>query len=150
MKRMLPLLALASLTGGLATAAQADDIGDAITYRQSAMEVIAWQLGPMSQMVKGDIDYDAEAFAERARRVANLAPLPWEGFIEGSYDHKGTDALTKIADNREDFDSKAQAFQDAAMQLAEVAGDGSFDAVRAQFAKLGRSCKACHDDYRAE
>ncbi|WP_129139827.1 c-type cytochrome [Modicisalibacter coralii] len=150
MKRMLSLLALASLTGGPATIAQADDIDDAIHYRHAAMEVIAWQMVPMSRMVKGDIDYDAEAFAERARRVADLAPLPWEGFIADSYDRQGTHALPDIAANRDDFDAKAQAFEDAAVQLAEVAGDGSFDTVRARFAEMARSCKACHDDYRAD
>ncbi|MBZ9538116.1 c-type cytochrome [Modicisalibacter tunisiensis] len=133
---------------GLPATAGADPIDDAIIYRQSAMEVMAWQLQPMADMARGETPYDAETFAERARHLEALAPLPWEGFIEGSYSRGGTAASATIAAQPEDFRGKAEAFEQAVRALTQAAGDGSFDAARAALVDVARSCKACHDAYR--
>ncbi|WP_256450062.1 cytochrome c [Aquabacterium sp. CECT 9606] len=38
-----------------------------------------------------------------------------------------------------------------AAELAKVAdGGGDLPAVKVQYAKVTRTCKACHDDYRAK
>ena len=39
-------------------------------------------------------------------------------------------------------------FNNQANEMAKVAASGDVNAVRAQFGKLGDSCKACHDRYR--
>ncbi|MCE1172500.1 MAG: cytochrome c, partial [Azovibrio sp.] len=42
----------------------------------------------------------------------------------------------------------AMAFNKEANELAKVAATGDAAAVKAQFGKVGGSCKACHDDFR--
>lgn len=134
--------------------ANAVEAEDAIHYRQSALGVMGWHFGPLADMAKGDIDYDADEFARRAQNVADVAHLPWEGFVEGSYQNDGhgveTDALAKIADNPDDFAEKQQNMIDEAQKLADIAQDKDFKTSRAQLSKVGKTCKSCHDDYRAE
>jgi cytochrome c556 len=127
---------------------------DAINYRQSALGVMGWHFGPIADMAKGDVDYDADEFARRAQNVSDVFRLPWEGFVDGTYQDDGhgvdTDALAKIADNPDDFEKKQQALIDEAEKLADVAQQGDFKLARAQLSKVGKTCKSCHDDYRAE
>ena len=81
-----PLLATLGFSAALlaAASAQALEVDKAIEYRQDALRVMAFQTGPLGDMVQGNIDYDAEEFALRAGNLAALAHLPWEAFIEGS------------------------------------------------------------------
>lgn len=135
-------------------AADEKEIKEAIQYRQSALTVMGWNFGPLGAMAKGDMEYDSAEAAMRADRVAMLAKMPWEGFIEGSLRDDGhganTDALAKIADNRGDFESLQTEMEDATAKLAEVAQQDDFAALRQQVAAAGKTCKNCHDEYRAD
>ena len=134
--------------------ANAAEPEDAINYPQSALGVMGWHFGPIADMAKGDIDYDADEFARRAQNVSDVSRLPWEGFVDGTYQDDGhgvdTDALAKIADNPDDFEKKQKALIDEAEKLADVAQQGDFKLARAQLSTVGKTCKSCHDDYRAE
>lgn len=155
MKAILKTCALGAAAVLLATGVQAsEEIDKNIEYRQDALGVMAWQMGPLGAMAKGDIDYDAELFKLKADNLAAVANLPWEGFVEGSYrggDHDvDTDALAKIADNMDDFRSRHEDLVTETATLAELAGGDDFAAMRKQLGKVGQTCKGCHDDYRAE
>ncbi|MDY7117590.1 cytochrome c [Halomonas sp. SSL-5] len=151
-----PLLSLGlSAALMLPLAAQAAEPEDAIEYRQSALRVMAWQLGPMGDMAQGDIDYDEEEFATRARNLASVAHLPWEGFMEGTLrgdDHTAeTDALAKIGDDWSGFEEKQETLKQEVATLARMVDDDEeFSALRRQVGAVGNSCKGCHDDFRAE
>nr|WP_298372741.1 cytochrome c [uncultured Halomonas sp.] len=142
------------MTSAATQAADEKEIKEAIEYRQSAFSVMGWNFGPLGAMAKGDMEYDAEEAAMRAERVALLAKMPWEGFIEGSLRGDGhgadTDALAKIADNRDDFESLQTEMEDATAKLAEVAQQDDYAALRQQVAATGKTCKNCHDEYRAD
>ncbi|WP_108444315.1 c-type cytochrome [Halomonas denitrificans] len=151
-----PLIAAATLAVSLtaATSSQAADVDKAIEYRQDALGVMAWQIGPLSDMAQGKIEFDAEAFTRRAENLAAVAPLPWEGFVEGSLQGDGhgveTDALSAIADDREDFESRQQALIEESATLAELAQGDDVTAMRRQVAAVANTCKGCHDNYKAE
>ncbi|TDB05494.1 c-type cytochrome [Halomonas marinisediminis] len=151
-----PLIALGlSATLALPIVAQAAEPEDAIHYRQSALSVMGWQMGPMGAMAKGDMEYDEEAFATRANNLAAVAHLPWEGFMEGTLRGDGhgveTGALAKIGDDWAGFEERQKTFEQEAATLAQMVKDGeAFSALRAQVGAVGKSCKGCHDDYRAE
>ncbi len=151
-----PLLALGlSAALLLPVTAQAADPEDAIEYRQSALRVMAWQLGPLGAMAQGDIDYDADVFAAKTDNLAAVAHLPWEGFMEGTLrgdDHAAeTDALAAIADNWDDFEERQTTFQQEAGTLAQlVQDDAEFADLRRQVGAVANSCKGCHDEYRAD
>ncbi|WP_444984440.1 c-type cytochrome [Halomonas mongoliensis] len=150
-----PLLAGLGLTAALfaSASAQALDVDKAIEYRQDALRVMAFQTGPLGDMVQGNIDYDAEEFALRANNLAALAHLPWEAFIEGSLqgDDHGieTDAMAGIRDNRDDFTSRAETLGEETATLARMANDGEeFSALRRQMGTVVNTCRGCHDNYR--
>ncbi|MFG6160408.1 c-type cytochrome [Halomonas sp. 1390] len=150
-----PLIAAATLTASLMAAATSHaDVDKAIEYRQDALGVIGWQIGPLGDMAQGKVDYDAEEFARRAENLAAVAPLPWEGFIEGSLQGDGhgieTAALADIADDWEDFESRQQALIEETATLAELAQGDDFTAMRRQVAAVADTCKGCHDNYKAE
>ncbi|WP_158773735.1 c-type cytochrome [Cobetia sp. L2A1] len=144
-------LTSASLLAGLllSTTVSADSTEDAIQYRQSVFHTLAWQFSPMGAMVKGKQDYDADEFQTRAERLALLAQLPWEGFIAGSYDGD-TDALSKIDTDKTGFEKHAQALMDQSQTLSEVAATQDFAKIRVQFAATAKTCKSCHQEYRAD
>jgi cytochrome c556 len=121
---------------------------DAIEYRQGAFVMIGHHFGPMAAMMKGQMDFDAEAFKKNAEAVAALSQFPINGFVDGSYEGD-TDAKPAIAENMDDFKEKMETFKIEAANLAKIAADGGdLEALKPAFGKVGGSCKACHDDYR--
>lgn len=150
-----PLLASLGLSAALlaSASAQALEVDKAIEYRQDALRVMAFQTGPLGDMVQGNIDYDAEAFTLRANNLASLAHLPWEAFIEGSLqgDDHGieTDAMAAIADDMDDFNARAETLVEETATLAQMANDGEeFNALRRQMGSVVNTCRGCHDNYR--
>ena len=152
-----PLLASLGVSAALLTSAsaQALEVDKAIEYRQDALRVLAFQIGPLGDMAQGNIDYDAEEFALRTNNLASLAHLPWEAFIEGSLqgdDHDvATDALAKIGDEWTGFRERQETLQQESATLAQMVDDGEeFSVLRRQVGAVANSCKGCHDDYRAD
>lgn len=143
------LIAAGVAVGGVAVAQSAAP-ERAIQYRQNVYGLVGWNFTAMSQMVRGQRDFDGAEFARRAERVAQLSKMLDEGFPDGSDKGAKTEALPAIWRNRADFDAKMADFQREAAALAEVAAGGDVDAIKAQFGKTGGTCKACHDKYKAD
>ncbi|MDY6994455.1 MAG: cytochrome c [Pseudomonadota bacterium] len=132
--------------------ADADNkIEHAIEYRQGAFHVIGWHFGPMGAMVKGEMPFDAQKFAENAKWVQIVSEMPTlEGFVPGS-DQGDTEAKAEIWQNWDDFKAKMEKFQEEAAKLAKVAQDASqVDDVKEQLMATGEACKSCHDDYKKD
>lgn len=123
---------------------------DIIRYRKSAYTVLLWNWMPLNAMVRGRIPFDAAEFARRADRVAAIAPQLLEGFPEGSGTGANTEAKPEIWTNFADFTTKMKDFERESAALASVAKGGDEAAMKEQFAKVGGTCKACHDQYKAE
>jgi cytochrome c556 len=121
-----------------------------IHYRQSVMDMIGWNFGPLGAMVKGKIPFDAKEFALHAQRLEFLGPQVLEGFSKGSDKGAETDAKAEIWTNFDDFQSKLGDYIDESKTLNEVAKTGDEDKMKEQFKKTASTCKACHDKYRAE
>jgi len=122
----------------------------AIAYRQAAYQVIVWNWGPMAGMVRGSIPYDKAKFERNAKRVAQMVPALIEGFPVGSDKGAKTEALPAIWQNLPDFQSKMKAFETESAALAKISSSGNFEPIKLQFAKVGATCKSCHDKYKAE
>lgn len=121
---------------------------DAAIYRHSVFHTIAWHFGTLAAMAKGSQPFDQATFEDKANILVNLSALPWEGFQPDSAE--GSDAKPAIWENRADFDSKANAFQEQARTLARLAAEGDQQAMLAQVGEVGKSCKACHQEYRED
>jgi cytochrome c556 len=61
-----------------------------------------------------------------------------------------TGAKPEIWQKPQDFSAKLHNFQIAARALDAAARAGDFNAIKARYADLGGTCKACHDTYRGE
>lgn len=134
----------------LAHAAGPSPAERAVAYRQGVYHAIAWNFGPMAGMVKGEMPFDANAFALKSERVAYLSALPLEGFIPDSLVGK-SEAKPEIWDNMDDFKAKMQTFETEAVKLAEAAKTATaVDALKPQFGKVGQACKDCHDKYKKD
>ncbi|MFA9459795.1 c-type cytochrome [Thiohalorhabdus methylotrophus] len=143
------LLAGTLLATGAAAHAESE-AEKAVEYRESVFHVIGHNFMPMADMVKGKIDYDAEEFATRAERVAQLARMPLEGFVEGTAGVAGSEAKPGIWSNWDDFRGKLEDLQKESAKLAKVAGKGDLQAIKPQFMAVGKACKSCHDEYKEE
>jgi cytochrome c556 len=123
---------------------------DAIAYRQGAMNVMGEHFGRIGAMVNNKAPFDAKLAAENAAVVAFMSKLPFAGFIEGTekgHDTKAKPAIWKEADK---FKAAATKMQEDVAKLNTVAQGGNMDEIKAAFGEAGKSCKACHDEYRAK
>ena len=121
-----------------------------IHYRQSVMDMIGWNFGPLGAMVKGKAPFDAKEFALRAQRLESLGPQVLEGFSKGSEKGAETDAKAEIWTSFDDFQAKLNDYIDESRALNEAARSGDEAKMKEQFKKTAGTCKACHDKYRAE
>ena len=145
------LAALALIAVSASAVAHSDDPrANAIEYRQSVYHAIRWNWMPLAQMVKGEKPFDRAEFVKRATRVSFLSHQLLEGYPEGSHEGAETDALPQIWENWPDFTAKLGDLRREAQVLRVTAADGDEAAIKAQFVKTAGTCKACHDEYRAD
>lgn len=86
-----------------------------------------------------------------ASTIAGLAPKVSSWFPPGTGPDVGkTRAKPEIWQKPEDYAAKTRAFQAAARSFNATAKAGDVTAIKASFGQLGKTCKACHDPYRAE
>lgn len=141
-------LALVLLLGGVTAATQAGEMERAQEYRQGVMNVLRWNMKAMSDMMKGKTPYDADAFARHAEDLAKAASLDLlAGFPEDS-DSGDTDARPDIWLDFEGFTRKLQDLREASQRLRELSAAGDKAAMGSALGKTGKTCKACHDNYR--
>jgi cytochrome c556 len=144
------LLAAACTSASSAPPPPIEKPADAIAYRQSVYRMIRWNFVPLGEMVRGKRTWDAGEFRRRAARVAWLAQQLEEGYPSGSDHGAITDAKSEVWQNWPDFSSKLADLRRASRALAEVAAQGDRAAMESGFAELGGTCKACHDEYKAD
>jgi len=125
----------------------------AVKARKGLMQVASFNLGPLGAMAKGEVEYDAEAAATFAKNLEVISAMNTGAMWPAGSDNEAlgkdkTAALpaawaadSKVIDKHGDW-AKASA------ELAAVAGDG-LEALRGAIGPVGKSCGACHDDYRA-
>jgi cytochrome c556 len=150
MKRLLSTLAaLAALAATGPAAAQFAKPEDAIKYRQSALSVMGTHFSRVGAMANGRVPFDAKAAADNAAVVEYMSKLPWAGFTEGT-DKGNTKAKPEIWKEQAQFREKSQQMQEAVAKLNAAAKTGNLDQIKSTFGAAAQTCKACHDEYRAQ
>ena len=154
MKRFVPTLLMtgAALLGSaiaLPAAAQFAKPEDAIKYRKAAFTVMATHFGRVAGMANGKIPFDAKVAAENAEIATMVSKLPYAGFVPGS-DKGDTKAEPKIWTEMDKFNAGATKMHEEMVKLNAAAKGGNLDAIKAAVGETGKSCKACHDNYRKE
>jgi cytochrome c556 len=154
MTRFVPTLLItgAALLGtalSLPAAAQFAKPEDAIKYRKSALFVMSIHFGRVAAMANGKIPFDAKAAADNAEIATMMSKLPYVAFVPGS-DKGDTKAKPKIWTEMDKFNAAAKTMQDAMAKLDVAAKGGNIDEIKAAVGETGKTCKACHDNYRKE
>ena len=154
MKRLFPTLLVtgAALLGAaiaLPAAAQFAKPEDAIKYRKGAMTVMNTHVGRIFAMANGKVPFDAKTAADNAEVAAAVSKWQFSGFVDGS-DKGETKAEPKIWAEMDKFNAAASKMQEEMAKLNVVAKGGNLDAIKAAVGDTGKSCKACHDNYRKE
>jgi len=95
---------------------------------------------------------DLGVIRSSAATIADLAPKSSQWFPAGTGQDvlPKTRALRAIWQKPDDFAVKDRDFSEAAQALKAAADSGDVNAIKSRFADLGKTCKACHDTYRAE
>ena len=86
-----------------------------------------------------------------ARTMASLSGKASTWFAKGTGPEIGhTGAKPEIWQKPADFSARLRDFQTASKALHQAAAKGEIAAIKASYANLGKTCKACHDSYRAD
>lgn len=150
MKNKIALALIAASLAGTALAEVKPE--DAIKYRQSGYAFMGWNMGRIKQNVDGQYNKDEVIKAANAiQAIANsgMGALYLPGTDKGK-GWESTRAKPEIWTDKEKLGKVATDFNKEANELAKVAATGDQAAVKAQFGKLGATCKACHDDFRVK
>ena len=119
---------------------------DAIKFRQSGYAFMAWNMGKLKGML---VDNPTSFNKEQATANSGMGAL----YVPGSDKGKGwkeTRVKPELFTDKEGVGKVAMAFNKEANELARVAATGDAAALKAQFGKVGETCKGCHDKFRQE
>ena len=117
--------------------------------RHEGMEDIGDTFKVLSRTMKAE-PLDVATVRTSSATIARLAPQVSGWFPPGTGPDVGkTRAKPEIWQKPKDFASKVRDFQRAAPAFDAAARGGDEAQIRASFATLGKTCKACHDLYRA-
>ena len=152
MKKLLPILLCFFLLVGAFSAAHAQFTKPefAIKYRKSVMFLIAQHFGRMAAMLNEKDSYNKEIFTDNAMVVETLSLLPWQAFMVPGTDKGDTTLKSSAFEQQAKFNELAQTFEKQTTDLVSKAKSGDFDAIKTQFGEVGKSCKACHSQFRSQ
>lgn len=145
-----PLIA-AALLAATAGSALAQELPASVKARQGQFRILAYNLGVLGAMAKGEAEYDVDIASAAAGNIVAVTEinqaLNWpEGTDMMSLD--GTRAEPALWENFGDFQSKWEALGQPAEAMIAAAASGQ-EAIGPALGELGGACKNCHDEYRA-
>lgn len=127
-------------------------VEDAIKVRQAGYRFMAWNMGKIDASLKGEFNKDQViAAANVIQAIANsgMGALYPAGSDKGIGFHE-THVKPEFFQKGEEVKKHAMAFNKEANELAKVAATGDKEAVKVQYGNLGKTCKACHEDFRKD
>lgn len=144
MARCIKFLVLAVMLAMPALAQAHSGATGIVKKRMEVMKDVGAVMKELGAMVKGEAAFDASTVARRAGDLkAHAAGMP-ALFPEGSI-HGPSEALPQIWKDFEGFTRIASDLESAADRLSGVT---EATALPAALGAAGKSCKACHSDYR--
>lgn len=156
-KQLLLALAVAAGAGIYSVSAQEGPTPEqlaasATETRQGVLKVISFNMGTISGMARGQVEFDAAVAERNARRIAMLAPMIPEVFAARDtrqFDVE-TEALPIIWDRFSEFQEKAANLEQAALTFADVAAAGNQTETVGAVRAFGAACGNCHDTFRVD
>jgi cytochrome c556 len=121
-----------------------------IKWRQSAYQVVGWNSGRIKSALAGK--HDSREVAAAANALAAVAGSGLVAlFPAGTERGKGwreTTARESVWTEAARFRALNDEFARETGELARLAAGADTSAVQAQFQKVAKTCKSCHDGFR--
>lgn len=147
------LLGVSLLLAG--TAVAATNIENAIKGRQGLMQVYAFNVGLVGAMAKGKAEYNPETAQNAANNLLAAATMkngpmwPKGSSTDNMEFGDTTRALPEIWTTYPEVGQRGADLISALEEFVQVAGQGP-DSMKAGLGAVGKGCKGCHEDFRAE
>ncbi len=122
---------------------------DAVKFRQAAYTIMGNQMGRINAQLKSGKP-DVAAIAAAASTLTAVDHLPWDAFGAGTDMVNNSRAKPEIWQQQAKFKQLSNEFVSASDKLAAAAKGGDVKAIQAAFGETGKSCKACHDQFRRD
>jgi cytochrome c556 len=137
-------------TAGVAASLPRDKLLSIMHDRHEGMESIGKAAKAAGRELQAGSS-DLNVVRQSAGQIAKLSQQASGWFPQGSGPELGkTGAKPEIWQNPQDFAAKLHNFQVAAQAFNAAASGGDVGTIKARFADMGGTCKACHDKYRSE
>lgn len=118
-----------------------------VKQRQAAMTLIGKYFGPLGGMSQGKVPYNADVVKRNAGYLDALSKMPWDGFNANTQDVKSRTLPAAFSDAAK-FKQAQDRFTGEVSKLVTAVGGGDEAAIKSQLAAVGKSCGACHNDFR--
>ena len=105
-------------------------------------------MGPVRDMLKDRVPYDAAALARNTGYLEALAQMSWDGFTPDTQGEKSR-ARPEIFKDPARFKAAYEDFQAVAARLAAAARARDQAGARVAFEALQKACGGCHDAFRS-
>jgi cytochrome c556 len=124
----------------------------AVEARQAVFKDIKTIWTPLTDMLKGQRAFDAPLVANNLTQLQGLAAkLPDKFSIDThAFPNLKTDATDNIWGSLADFRMRADTLGTTALASANVAKGGDKGATLKAIADVGKTCGACHRDYKVK
>ncbi len=121
----------------------------AASTRQAVFKLLSFNMGPISGMARGTVEYDAAIAVRNAERIAALAEMIPDVFTNDTRAYTlETAALPVIWEQRTEFQEKAANLIAAASTFADIARAGDQRETAAAVRAFGATCGNCHETFR--
>jgi cytochrome c556 len=121
---------------------------DAIKYRQAVMATMGGHIGAFMLIAFNKVD-GAPYLQSHADALANASNELVVLFPAGS-DAGETEVLPAVWSDPDGFSAAVTKAQKATEGLQKAVAGGDRGAIMGAFADVGKACKGCHENYRAE
>jgi cytochrome c556 len=144
------LLVLSSTANG-APARSEKQAKSAVQFRQALLQLVRSNVGALGAMAKGKIPMDSSKIEVNAMRIEQLSLMMPDYFeLDTRKFSVDTEALPAIWEDYADFTDKMATLTEAAKALQVTARSGKESGYKAGIGAVLKSCKGCHDSYKAE
>ena len=150
---------IATLVGGALLASSlsvaAVEPAKQIELRQAGFSYMAWNMGKLkAQVIDGSVEYNQQQVEAAANTIAAIANSGIGALFGPGTEQNIGDVHTKVDpalfENMQDVAQLAGNMGTAANTLAEKAAAGDQSEIRVAFGEVGKTCKACHDEYKSQ
>ncbi len=148
-KSILTIAAGIALGSFLVASSLPADAGSPIKARKELMQTNKLAAMTAGAMVKGKRAYDAQVAELAMRTIAATAYGLEHLFPKGSETGEKTRAKAEIWKDMKGFLERMEGMEDKAEEAAEAAKKG-LGAFKMAFGDVIKTCKGCHEKYRAE